>query len=68
MVIMGLPFYTTLYIAGTASSILAVYQLVPARQEVLPALSGSAAGLGGFCGQANGAFFVIRWTGPPPLP
>jgi hypothetical protein len=51
MIIKGLALYTALYIAGAASSIVAVHQLVPARQAVLPTLSGSAAGFGGFSGQ-----------------
>lgn len=51
MIIKGLALYTALYVAGAASSIVAVHQLVPARQAVLPTLPGSAAGRGGFYGQ-----------------
>jgi hypothetical protein len=51
MIIKGLALCTALYVAGAASSIVAVHQLAPARQAVLPTLSGSAAGPGGFSGQ-----------------
>ena len=51
MIIKGLALYTAVYIAGAASSIVAVHQLVPARQEVPLTLSGLATGPAGFYGQ-----------------
>ena len=51
MVLKGIALYMALYMAGAASSVMAVRQLVPAKQAVLPAWSDAAIEARSFSGQ-----------------